>query len=78
VSEGILGNGDDPFWTHQALRNRQNANLHKAYSILYGREDLLVNHDRYGLFRPTKETPEDDPNQLWQTIYNIHLGTMVL
>lgn len=52
-SEGILGG--NPFWTHQALTNRQNPNLHKAFSIVLGTEDLLVNHDRFGLFRPTRQ-----------------------
>eukprot|EP01114_Cavostelium_apophysatum_P001727 TRINITY_DN11507_c0_g1_i1.p1 TRINITY_DN11507_c0_g1~~TRINITY_DN11507_c0_g1_i1.p1 ORF type:complete len:369 (-),score=71.91 TRINITY_DN11507_c0_g1_i1:27-1082(-) len=71
-NEGILGY--DPIITRQALKNRQNARLHQACAILYGTEDLLVNQDRYGLFRNTNdsadETEVDRPE--WQTMENLH------
>jgi len=74
-TEGIIGY--DPFFTAQALRNRQNPRLHRAYSLLYETEALLTNFDRYGFFRPTKHVQlgsgkhEDFPQ--WKTLTNLHL-----
>ena len=34
---------------------RQNARLYLACSTVLGTDDILVNHDRFGLFRPTKD-----------------------
>ena len=34
---------------------------------MLGTEDLIVNHDRYGMFRPAKEHPER------ATMTNLHL-----
>lgn len=76
-SEGILGG--DPFFTPQALKNRQNPNLHKAFSLVLGTDKLFVNHDRYGLFRPTKNVPTSQNSSTfvdhkdWKTQPNIHL-----
>ncbi|CAF3607368.1 unnamed protein product [Rotaria sp. Silwood1] len=62
---GILGL--ESLWTRQILLNRQTPALHTAFATIYGTENLLVNHDRYGMFRPTKEHPER------ATITNLHL-----
>lgn len=35
------------------MRNRQNPNVHKVFSLLLKEEDLITNHDRACLFRPT-------------------------
>ena len=57
INFGTISNislGEPSVFTKQALLNRTNPKLHKACSILLNRSDLLVNHDRYGFFRPTK------------------------
>eukprot|EP01113_Clastostelium_recurvatum_P019805 TRINITY_DN2342_c0_g1_i2.p1 TRINITY_DN2342_c0_g1~~TRINITY_DN2342_c0_g1_i2.p1 ORF type:complete len:419 (+),score=87.60 TRINITY_DN2342_c0_g1_i2:59-1258(+) len=75
-NEGIVGT--PPVFTARALQNRQNENLHRVASTLFGRNDLLISQDRYGFFRPTKaykptkdkggddssasSLPEDDPS----------------
>ncbi|CAM4988786.1 unnamed protein product, partial [Rotaria socialis] len=50
VSEGIIG--DASLWTRQILLNRQTPALHTAFASVLGTENLLVNQDRYGMFRP--------------------------
>jgi hypothetical protein len=65
-----------PIFAPQFLRNRQNANVHKAFSILFGNEDLIVNHDRGCLFRPTRGVtfPDGTRDRLeWETRDNLHL-----
>jgi hypothetical protein len=46
--------------------------LLQVFSALYDRKDLLVNHDRYGLFRAIKKKPEHLKED-WQTMENLHL-----
>ena len=65
IDEGIIG--DESLWTRQILLNRQTVALHTAFASILGTENLLVNHDRYGMFRPTKEHPERS------TLTNLHL-----
>ena len=43
------------------------------FKTLLGREDLLVNHDRAGLFRPTVGVGEKKENkESWKTTKNLH------
>jgi len=56
-----------PIFTPQILLNRQNATLHALFSSLIGDDDLIVNHDRACLFRPTAL------NSHWATTDNLHL-----
>ena len=50
------------------LENRQNEKLYKACKTIYGKRNLIVDHDRLGIMRPTKNNPE------WKTISNwLHL-----
>ncbi|CAM4916512.1 unnamed protein product [Rotaria socialis] len=65
VSEGIIG--DASLWTRQILLNRQTPALHTAFASVLGTENLLVNQDRYGMFRPAKKHPERS------TTTNLHL-----
>ena len=65
MHEGIIGNGS--LWTRQALLNRQNSALHTAFATIFRTANLLVNHDRYGMFRPAKDYPER------VTMTNLHL-----
>lgn len=65
VSEGIIGGAS--LWTRQILLNRQIPALHTAYATILGTNDLLVNHDRYGMFRPAKEHCDR------RTMTNLHL-----
>ncbi|CAF1365520.1 unnamed protein product, partial [Adineta ricciae] len=65
TNEGIIGHAS--LWTRQILLNRQSAALHAAYAAILGTEDLLVNHDRYGMFRPTRDYPQ------CSTRTNLHL-----
>ncbi|UJR07067.1 hypothetical protein I4U23_011355 [Adineta vaga] len=64
-SEGIIGSAS--LWTRQILLNRQTASLHTAFATVLGTDDLLVNQDRYGMFRPTKDYPDR------ATMTNLHL-----
>ena len=59
----------DPYFTPQFMYNRQNPKVLEAFSILYNipKEQLIVNHDRGCLFRPTKMNPS------FKTQKNIHL-----
>ncbi|KYQ91451.1 putative phytanoyl-CoA dioxygenase [Tieghemostelium lacteum] len=57
--EGILGY--QPVFTETALRNRSNLIIHKVYSTLLNCDQLYINHDRYGFFRPTKDVPSPYP-----------------
>lgn len=57
----------DPVFLQSFLKNRQNPNVYKAFSLLLCTDDLLVNHDRCCFFRPT------DNNPSWATTANIHL-----
>ncbi len=65
VQEGIIG--DASLWTRQILLNRQTPALHTAFATILGTENLLVNQDRYGMFRPAKEHHER------ATMTNLHL-----
>jgi len=71
--EGIIGY--DPIWTQRSILNRKNPNLAKAGSILLERDDLCVNHDRYGLFRPTvgEQSGKKTKKSEWGTNLNLHL-----
>jgi len=65
VQEGIIGHSS--LWTRQILLNRQIPALHAAFAAILKTENLLVNHGRYGMFRPVKEHPER------ATMTNLHL-----
>lgn len=65
VQEGIIGNAS--LWTRHILLNRQTPALHTAFATILGTENLLVNQDRYGMFRPAKEHPKR------ATMTNLHL-----
>jgi len=73
-TEGIVS--FDPIFTKRSILNRQNENLYQVFSSLLERKDLLVNHDRYGLFRSTKDasTATNGKNNAedWMTTYNLH------
>jgi ectoine hydroxylase-related dioxygenase (phytanoyl-CoA dioxygenase family) len=56
-----------PIFRAQFLNNRQNPIIHRLFSILLGSTELLVNHDRCCLFRPTAMNKE------WETKANLHL-----
>jgi hypothetical protein len=74
MEEGILGS--PPVFTAQALKNRQNPEVYKVFANLLGRKDLLVNHDRYGLFRPTKNVKINGKKysqEQWKTFRNLHI-----
>ena len=66
-----------PIFTPQFLKNRTNPTLHSVISTLLGREDLIVNHDRAGLMRPTvnvQTSPTTSSNfPHWSTKPNLHL-----
>jgi hypothetical protein len=70
---------NDPIFSEQFLMNRQNERVHKAFSIIYGTKDIIVNHDRCCFYRPTKNilingTKCDKPE--WRISYNypgVHL-----
>jgi len=51
-NEGI--SGGYTVVTPQFVKNRCNEKVAAVASYLLGETDLLVNHDRFGIFRPTK------------------------
>ena len=51
----------------KALKNRQNPNVYKAFACILNEKNLLVNHDRWAMYRPTKLFPK------LKTRDNIHL-----
>jgi len=56
--------------------NRINERLYNACVKIIGDPDLLVNHDRGCLFRPTKNVPTEEGNKdikKWKTNANLHL-----
>lgn len=69
-SEGILG--DPAVFTKQAIKNRMNKALFEIGKLFFENDDIIVSHDRYGLFRPVLR---DDKNVMkkWMTDFNIHL-----
>jgi len=74
AEEGIVAT--PPTFTIRALKNRQHPTVYKVFTELYGRKDLFVNHDRYGLFRPTRGvTIKGTPTNMssWKTFHNVHL-----
>lgn len=56
------------------LSNRQNENVYKAFSTIYGGEKkLIVDHDRLGAMRPTMQRDRSIKKE-WQTVSNwLHL-----
>ncbi|MDP2439868.1 MAG: phytanoyl-CoA dioxygenase family protein [archaeon] len=69
ANEGIVGSG--VVWTAQACENRQHPAVHQVWATLLGTDELLVNLDRYGLFRPTEGAA--GLSKLWRTEANVHL-----
>ena len=66
-----------PLFSKQILMNRQNPRIYKVFSLLLGTDQILHNHDRAGLMRPTKNVDmgrgvtKDMPH--WKTKTNLHL-----
>jgi len=63
-------------FTPQMLRNRCNPKLVKVMRLLLGDNDILMSHDRWCFYRPTKslgmcETAVDMPE--WKTAASLHL-----
>jgi hypothetical protein len=46
--------------TPQICDNRQNVNIHRVFSKLFGTDELIVSLDRIGMMRPTKDIPYKD------------------
>lgn len=68
TKRGFLG--FEPPWSVVAWRNRLNKSLYRVNAGLFGREDLVVKIDRYGLMRPTRFFGEDGVEQRrdeWRT-----------
>eukprot|EP01080_Neovahlkampfia_damariscottae_P012655 gene12655-6555_t len=57
----------EPYFMKQCLKNRQNENIYKAFSLILEKKELIVNHDRGVIFRPTGIKSE------WKTKHNLHL-----
>jgi hypothetical protein len=68
ATEGILGG--PPVFTKQALKNRMNKTLFEIGKLFYESEEIIVSHDRYGLFRPVKRVQDGFK---WMTDYNVHV-----
>jgi ectoine hydroxylase-related dioxygenase (phytanoyl-CoA dioxygenase family) len=66
-----------PIFSRQFLLNRINPNVHKVFATLLGEDDLVVNHDRCCLYRPTCNILTYNGIQermdAWETCPNLHL-----
>lgn len=69
-SEGILG--IPPVFTKQALLNRMNELLFQIGKMMYDSEEIIISHDRYGLFRAVINE-KDEAKMKWMTDFNIHI-----
>ncbi|KAL5474496.1 hypothetical protein EMCRGX_G026451 [Ephydatia muelleri] len=67
---GILG--VLPVFTKRAQDNRQNPRVYEVFANILGEKELMVNQDRYGLFRPTIEE-DGTVHDEWKTVRNVHL-----
>eukprot|EP00494_Astrolonche_serrata_P011723 UN11819 len=65
---------NEPVFYSTSIMNRQNPNLVKAFSIIFGVKttDLIVNHDRYSIMKPCKLN-KDKIRHEWQSPYNVHM-----
>jgi hypothetical protein len=61
---GIIGAGPDLKSVAQ-LNNRQNPKVYEAFSVIFGCQNLIVEHDRLGALRPTFRESGEKPN--WRT-----------
>ena len=77
LSSQTYGLSKDPaVFTPQMLRNRCNASLVKAMKLLIADEDILMSHDRWCFYRPTKRVDMDDLSvdmPEWRTSGGLHL-----
>ena len=63
-------------FTPQIVRNRCNQYVVKALRLLLNKTDILVSHDRWCLYRPTKNIKTEDcsiDRPEWKTKGNLHL-----
>jgi ectoine hydroxylase-related dioxygenase (phytanoyl-CoA dioxygenase family) len=65
ITEGMVGNS--AIFTPVACLTRTNVQMYEVAKTLLKTPDLIVNHDRYGIFRPTSMDPS------WATTTNLHL-----
>jgi len=73
-AEGILG--PQLAFSRVALERRQNPVLHEVFSEILGTTELMCNHDKYGLFRPTKDVDVNGETRNFperKTMENLHL-----
>jgi hypothetical protein len=71
AAEGIVGG--PPVFRRAPLNNRQNPKVYDVFSTVLGNKALMVNHDRYGLFRRTCNADGKLCYPHWKTLKNIHL-----
>lgn len=69
MKRGFLGYY--PSVSNSAWNNRQSPNLVKAFSTIYGRQDLWVKIDRFGFMRPTRGLIKEENKTMdmpeWET-----------
>lgn len=70
-SEGILAG--PPVFTKQALLNRMNLVLYDIGKLFYESDDVIVSHDRYGLFRSVIDEKTKEKYVKFMTDYNVHI-----
>src|SRR5437868_11484725 len=61
---GIIGTGPDLSSISQ-LNNRQNPMVYQAFSTVLKSKDLIVEHDRLGVLRPSENKPEWRTRDKW-------------
>eukprot|EP01097_Dermamoeba_algensis_P001214 TRINITY_DN145_c0_g1_i5.p1 TRINITY_DN145_c0_g1~~TRINITY_DN145_c0_g1_i5.p1 ORF type:complete len:293 (-),score=59.05 TRINITY_DN145_c0_g1_i5:180-1058(-) len=60
--------GDTPILSPQMFLNRQNPNIHRIFSVLYGTPKLWVSVDRANLARPTRKVPLKVSASEWKLV----------
>mmetsp|Transcript_35784 Transcript_35784/g.74897 ORF Transcript_35784/g.74897 Transcript_35784/m.74897 type:complete len:263 (-) Transcript_35784:372-1160(-) len=64
--------GLPPFWTKQAMENRQCEKVYKAACALLDSRELIIGIDRYAMFRPMLADFSGSKDE-WVTAKNVHL-----
>eukprot|EP00731_Ephydatia_muelleri_P006990 Em0003g1238a len=65
--------GNRPIFTKRAQENRQNPDVYNVFANLTGEKELMVNQDRYALFRPTTDQEGKMIHAEWASLPNVHL-----
>eukprot|EP00929_Paragymnodinium_shiwhaense_P068205 TRINITY_DN34270_c0_g1_i8.p1 TRINITY_DN34270_c0_g1~~TRINITY_DN34270_c0_g1_i8.p1 ORF type:complete len:713 (-),score=150.65 TRINITY_DN34270_c0_g1_i8:129-2267(-) len=64
---------EQSMFTPQLFRNRQDQQMVKAWQTVLGDDDIVVSHDRWCFYRPTRDAETGEPAGAKATRQNLHL-----